>query len=117
MTNRFRPHFRALRVAAALLAASPVISLLTAPAQALVVFDPKNYAQNLLSAARALVDRLPVPENNTTGERWIDDEKSWVGRFSAPKNLPQYDWASVFSFISNDLQLHPALSTIMSLRR
>ncbi len=54
MTDRYRPHFRALRVAAALLAASPVISLLTASAQALIVFDPKNYAQNLLSAARAL---------------------------------------------------------------
>ncbi|NRP74592.1 hypothetical protein ILFOPFJJ_05514 [Ensifer psoraleae] len=55
MTVRSRPRARVLRLAAALIAAPAVSSpLLVTPAQALIVFDPKNYAQNLLSAARAL---------------------------------------------------------------
>lgn len=48
-----RSHARC--VAAALLTASVAISpILTTPAHALIVFDPSNYAQNVLTATRAL---------------------------------------------------------------
>ncbi|NOT40768.1 MAG: P-type conjugative transfer protein TrbJ [Alphaproteobacteria bacterium] len=37
-----------------LLATTAALALLTAPAQAIVVFDPSNYAENVLQAARSL---------------------------------------------------------------
>jgi type IV secretion system protein TrbJ len=46
---------RAARFAVALLSASVAIApMLTMPAHAIIVFDPTNYAQNVLQAARAL---------------------------------------------------------------
>jgi P-type conjugative transfer protein TrbJ len=42
------------RIRATLLAASILAALSTSPAQAQIVFDPNNYAQNVLQAARAL---------------------------------------------------------------
>ena len=46
---------RAVRLAAALLTAPvAVASILATPAHAIIVFDPTNYAQNVLQAARAL---------------------------------------------------------------
>ncbi len=46
---------RAARLAAALLIAPVALSpLMTTPAHAIIVFDPSNYAQNVLTAARAL---------------------------------------------------------------
>ncbi|TPM89637.1 MULTISPECIES: P-type conjugative transfer protein TrbJ [unclassified Mesorhizobium] len=45
----------AMRLAAALLAAPAALSpMLATPAQALIVFDPSNYTQNVLTAARSL---------------------------------------------------------------
>ncbi|MFC3323568.1 P-type conjugative transfer protein TrbJ [Mesorhizobium cantuariense] len=45
----------AMRFAAALLAAPAAISpILATPAQAFIVFDPSNYSQNVLTAARSL---------------------------------------------------------------
>ncbi|ESZ61612.1 P-type conjugative transfer protein TrbJ [Mesorhizobium sp. L103C131B0] len=45
----------ALRFAAALLSAPPAFSpILATPAHALIVFDPSNYSQNVLTAARSL---------------------------------------------------------------
>ncbi|WP_206526544.1 P-type conjugative transfer protein TrbJ [Mesorhizobium sp. M7A.F.Ca.CA.001.12.2.1] len=45
----------AMRFAAALLAAPAALSpMLATPAQALIVFDPSNYTQNVLTAARSL---------------------------------------------------------------
>ncbi|MBZ9671826.1 P-type conjugative transfer protein TrbJ [Mesorhizobium sp. ES1-3] len=46
---------RALLLAAAMLAAPVAISpMMTAPAHAFIVFDPSNYSQNVLTAARSL---------------------------------------------------------------
>ncbi len=46
---------RAARLAAALLIAPVALSpLMTTPAHAIIVFDPSNYVQNVLTAARAL---------------------------------------------------------------
>lgn len=46
---------RAARLAATLLIAPVALSpLMTTPAHAIIVFDPSNYAQNVLTAARAL---------------------------------------------------------------
>jgi P-type conjugative transfer protein TrbJ len=46
---------RAVRLAAALLTAPVTVALILAtPAHAIIVFDPTNYAQNVLQAARAL---------------------------------------------------------------
>ncbi|MBZ9956428.1 MULTISPECIES: P-type conjugative transfer protein TrbJ [unclassified Mesorhizobium] len=46
---------RALLLVAAVLAAPVAISpMMTAPAHALIVFDPSNYSQNVLTAARSL---------------------------------------------------------------
>ena len=46
---------RAVRLAAALLTAPvAVASILATPAHAIIVFDPTNYAQNVLTAARTL---------------------------------------------------------------
>lgn len=42
------------RIRAALLAASVLAAVSASPASALIVFDPSNYAQNVLQAARAL---------------------------------------------------------------
>lgn len=42
------------RIRAALLAASVLAAFSASPASALIVFDPSNYAQNVLQAARAL---------------------------------------------------------------
>jgi P-type conjugative transfer protein TrbJ len=48
-------HFRITRLAAALLSAPIAFSpVLVMPAHALIVFDPSNYVQNVLTAARAL---------------------------------------------------------------
>lgn len=53
--NTFRRRSRALLLAAAMLAPPLVLSPLVAtPALALIVFDPSNYAQNVLTAARSL---------------------------------------------------------------
>lgn len=53
--NTFRRRSRALLLAAAMLAPPLVFSPLVAtPALALIVFDPSNYAQNVLTAARSL---------------------------------------------------------------
>ena len=52
-TRRFRS--RAILMAAKMLAAPLALSpMLTSPAHALIVYDPTNYAQNVLQAARAL---------------------------------------------------------------
>ncbi|MER8822725.1 P-type conjugative transfer protein TrbJ [Mesorhizobium sp. M0991] len=48
-------HSLAVRLAAALLVAPAALSpMLATPAQALIVFDPSNYSQNVLTAARSL---------------------------------------------------------------
>ncbi|MFG1230435.1 P-type conjugative transfer protein TrbJ [Xanthobacter wiegelii] len=49
-------HSRAAFVAASILSVQLGLSLVfkTAPAQAIIVFDPSNYAQNVLTAARSL---------------------------------------------------------------
>jgi P-type conjugative transfer protein TrbJ len=53
--TRYRSRTRAARLALSILAAPLALSpLLTAPAHAIIVFDPTNYAQNVLQAARAL---------------------------------------------------------------
>jgi P-type conjugative transfer protein TrbJ len=53
--NRFRSRSRAARLAFSMLAAPLALSpLLTTPAHAIIVYDPTNYAQNVLQAARAL---------------------------------------------------------------
>lgn len=53
--TRFRSGARATRLALSVLAAPLTLSpLLTAPAHAIIVFDPSNYAQNVLTAARSL---------------------------------------------------------------
>ncbi|WEX85762.1 P-type conjugative transfer protein TrbJ [Sinorhizobium garamanticum] len=55
MTMRSLRRVRTLRIVAALLATPAALSpFLTTPAHAVIVFDPKNYVQNLLSAARSL---------------------------------------------------------------
>ena len=51
----------AMRFAAALLAAPAALSpILATPAQAFIVFDPSNYSQNVLTAARSLTFRAAV---------------------------------------------------------
>jgi P-type conjugative transfer protein TrbJ len=53
--TRYRSRTRAARLAFSILAAPLALSpLLTAPAHAIIVYDPTNYAQNVLQAARAL---------------------------------------------------------------
>ena len=53
--TRFRSRTRAARLALSILAAPLALSpLLTAPAHAIIVYDPTNYVQNVLQAARAL---------------------------------------------------------------
>jgi P-type conjugative transfer protein TrbJ len=53
--TRSRSRTRAARLAFSILAAPLALSpLLTAPAHAIIVYDPTNYAQNVLQAARAL---------------------------------------------------------------
>ncbi|WEO65115.1 P-type conjugative transfer protein TrbJ [Rhizobium rhizogenes] len=53
--TRHRSRTRAARLALSILAAPLALSpLLTAPAHAIIVFDPTNYVQNVLQAARAL---------------------------------------------------------------
>lgn len=48
-------HTFALRFAAAILLAPEIITpMITTPAHAIIVFDPSNYAQNVIQAARAL---------------------------------------------------------------
>jgi P-type conjugative transfer protein TrbJ len=52
---KIRSRSRAARFAAAMLAAPLALSpMLTTPAHAIIVFDPSNYAQNVLTAARSL---------------------------------------------------------------
>ncbi len=55
MTPRHHPRLRAA-VMAATMCVAPVVamSFMVTPAHALIVFDPKNYAQNVLTAARSL---------------------------------------------------------------
>ncbi|MBA8910236.1 P-type conjugative transfer protein TrbJ [Aminobacter ciceronei] len=55
MTIRHRPRLRAVLMAATVLVA-PIVAtpILVTPAQALIVFDPSNYTQNVLTAARSL---------------------------------------------------------------
>lgn len=51
--RRFRP--RAIAMAATMLAAPLALSpMIATPAHAIIVFDPSNYAQNVLTAARTL---------------------------------------------------------------
>ena len=54
LTLRFRS--RALALAASMLAAAPLAlsPMVATPAHAIIVFDPSNYAQNVLTAARTL---------------------------------------------------------------
>ena len=54
MTLRFRS--RAMALAATMLAAAPLAlsPMVATPAHAIIVFDPSNYAQNVLTAARTL---------------------------------------------------------------
>ncbi|GAA4771393.1 P-type conjugative transfer protein TrbJ [Stakelama sediminis] len=54
MITRFRS--RAMALAAAMLAAAPLAlsPMVATPAHAIIVFDPSNYAQNVLTAARTL---------------------------------------------------------------
>ncbi|MDI1347432.1 MAG: P-type conjugative transfer protein TrbJ [Pseudolabrys sp.] len=55
MINPISSRSRAARLAAALFIAPVALSpLITTPAHAIIVFDPSNYAQNVLTAARAL---------------------------------------------------------------
>lgn len=56
MTTRQRPHLRTAILAAAMLSVSVAMSpMLATPAHAWrIVFDPSNYAQNVLTAARSL---------------------------------------------------------------
>lgn len=55
LQSRIRPAMRASRLAAALMLTSAMMTpILPMPAHALIVFDPKNYVENVLSAARAL---------------------------------------------------------------
>lgn len=56
MTTRLRPHLRTAILAAAMLSVSVAMSpMLATPAHAWrIVFDPSNYAQNVLTAARSL---------------------------------------------------------------
>ncbi|MEH3091330.1 MAG: P-type conjugative transfer protein TrbJ [Agrobacterium cavarae] len=50
-----RPRSRAVLMAASMLAVPLALSpIVTTPAYAIIVFDPSNYAQNVLQAARAL---------------------------------------------------------------
>ena len=53
-TRRFRS--RAIALAATMLAAAPLAlsPMVATPAHAIIVFDPSNYAQNVLTAARTL---------------------------------------------------------------
>ena len=52
--RRFRS--RAMALAATMLAAAPLVisPMVATPAHAIIVFDPSNYAQNVLTAARSL---------------------------------------------------------------
>lgn len=53
--SRYRSRTRAARLALSILAAPLVLSpIMGAPAYALTVFDPWNYSQNILTAARTL---------------------------------------------------------------
>lgn len=54
LTLRFRS--RAMALAASMLAAAPLAlsPMVATPAHAIIVFDPSNYAQNVLTAARTL---------------------------------------------------------------
>ncbi|BCH20958.1 P-type conjugative transfer protein TrbJ [Mesorhizobium sp. L-8-3] len=54
MIRRFRSH--AMALAATMLAAAPLVisPMVGTPAHAIIVFDPSNYAQNVLTAARTL---------------------------------------------------------------
>ncbi|QND52087.1 P-type conjugative transfer protein TrbJ [Phyllobacterium sp. 628] len=53
--TRYRSRTRAARLVFSMLAAPLALApLLTMPAHAIIVFDPTNYAQNVLQAARAL---------------------------------------------------------------
>src|SRR3546814_16080231 len=74
MTRSVRFHSRALRLSAALLTASvAAIPFMAAPAHAQfggIVYDPTNYAQNLLTATRALQqikNQNTSPQNEATG--------------------------------------------------
>ena len=74
MTRSVRSRSRALRVTAALLTASvSAIPFLAAPAHAQfggIVYDPTNYAQNLLTATRALQqinNQITSLQNEATG--------------------------------------------------
>lgn len=52
IANRARMH--AVLLATAMSAPLPIAPAMIAPAHALIVFDPSNYSQNILTAARAL---------------------------------------------------------------
>lgn len=72
MTRSVRSRSRALRITAALLAAPLALSPIFAPPAAAqwVVYDPTNYAQNLLSATRALQqinNQITSLQNEATG--------------------------------------------------
>src|SRR3546814_10657318 len=74
MTRSVRFHSRALRLSAALLTASvAAIPFMAAPAHAQfggIVYDPTNYAQNLLTATRALQqinNQITSLQNEATG--------------------------------------------------
>ncbi|WP_413993282.1 P-type conjugative transfer protein TrbJ [Labrys okinawensis] len=55
MRNRHRPSLRSALVAVTMFAAPiAATSIMITPAHALIVFDPSNYAQNVLTAARSL---------------------------------------------------------------
>ena len=68
--RRFRSRAMALAanmLAAASLALSPMMAT---PAHAIIVFDPSNYAQNVLTAAHAAIKQNLDPVANGVGDAW-----------------------------------------------
>ena len=91
LTLRFRS--RAMALAASMLAAAPLAlsPMVATPAHAIIVFDPSNYAQNVLTAARTLeqiTNQITSLQNEA--QMLINQAKNLASRpFSALQTLQQ----------------------------
>ena len=81
-----------LRIRLAFAAGIAALALANAPARAQwVVFDPTNYAQNVLTAAREL-QQVKKAEGNTLMLKYKDGEKTIVVPFDATVVQFADDW-------------------------
>jgi type IV secretion system protein TrbJ len=92
MTAPKTARFRAARFVAALLSAPIAVApMLATPAQALTVFDPWNYSQNILTAARTLQEvNQQITQLQNEAQMLINDARNLVSLpFSSLQQLQQ----------------------------